>query len=294
MKKLFLLTLLAAAGAAGQIPTPQVPVTGTIGAAGNFSLLLSGSFAMTADADYTVTWPNTSCIVCKVTSNVPLTATRNVIEPSIGMTFNVTNATTGGQSIVVKASSGAGVTIANGTSKWVWFNGTDYVDIDPSGINQLTGDVTTPSGSGSQPATLATVNPDVGTFGDSTHTITATVNGKGLITAVSVNAIPNVSTRVPHDETALRNFNTVYQNTSGAEMWVTGWALTGGSSTASLSALVGSTSPGVAFVWGQDFTATLSGGKAGFTFVVPDGYFYELQTSGAILGTTAANWVEYF
>lgn len=37
--------------------------------------------------------------------------------------------------------------------------------------------------------TLATVNPDVGTSGDSTHTLTVTVNAKGLITSISVNAI---------------------------------------------------------------------------------------------------------
>lgn len=37
--------------------------------------------------------------------------------------------------------------------------------------------------------TLATVNPDVGSFGDSTHTVTVTVNAKGLITSITVNAI---------------------------------------------------------------------------------------------------------
>lgn len=49
-----------------------------------------------------------------------------------------------------------------------------------------TGDVT-----GSLPGalTLATVNANVGTFGDATHTVTATVNAKGLITAISINAI---------------------------------------------------------------------------------------------------------
>lgn len=37
--------------------------------------------------------------------------------------------------------------------------------------------------------TLATVNPDVGTYGDSTHTLTVTVNAKGLLTAISINGI---------------------------------------------------------------------------------------------------------
>ena len=46
-----------------------------------------------------------------------------------------------------------------------------------AGINQLTGDVTAGAGVGSQAATLATVNSDVGTYQG------ITVNGKGLVTA---------------------------------------------------------------------------------------------------------------
>ncbi len=47
------------------------------------------------------------------------------------------------------------------------------------GITTLTGDVTAGPGSGSQAATLATVNSNVGTFASET------VNGKGLVTAAS-------------------------------------------------------------------------------------------------------------
>lgn len=59
-----------------------------------------------------------------------------------------------------------------------------------SGITQLTGDVTTPAGSsGSTVATLATVNSTPGTFGNSTSTPVITVNGKGLITAITTASI---------------------------------------------------------------------------------------------------------
>lgn len=58
-----------------------------------------------------------------------------------------------------------------------------------AGITQLTGDVTAGPGSGSQVATLATVNSNVGTFGSSTSIPTFTVNAKGLITAASSNVV---------------------------------------------------------------------------------------------------------
>lgn len=50
-----------------------------------------------------------------------------------------------------------------------------------SGITQLTGDVTAGPGSGSQVATLATVNSDIGSF----TCANITANGKGLITAAA-------------------------------------------------------------------------------------------------------------
>ena len=78
-----------------------------------------------------------------------------------------------------------------------WVNGNSDWEAKPvsggSGITQLTGDVLAGPGSGSQAATLATVNSNVGTFGDSTHVGQFTVNGKGLITAASSVAITGVS-----------------------------------------------------------------------------------------------------
>ena len=44
--------------------------------------------------------------------------------------------------------------------------------------------------------TLATVNSNVGTFGDSVTVPTVTVNGKGLVTAISSTAIPTASTSI--------------------------------------------------------------------------------------------------
>lgn len=64
-----------------------------------------------------------------------------------------------------------------------------------SGITQLTGDVTAGPGSGSQAATLATVNSNVGSYTNAS----ITVNGKGLITAASSGTAPvtNVTATSP-------------------------------------------------------------------------------------------------
>ena len=55
-------------------------------------------------------------------------------------------------------------------------------------ITSLTGDVTA-SGNGAVAATLSTVNSNTGSFGSSSSIPSFTVNGKGLITAASSNAI---------------------------------------------------------------------------------------------------------
>lgn len=60
--------------------------------------------------------------------------------------------------------------------------------LSASGITALTGDGTA-SGTGSVTFTLATVNANVGTFGSNTKSAVTTVNGKGLVTAVTESTI---------------------------------------------------------------------------------------------------------
>ena len=76
----------------------------------------------------------------------------------------------------------------------------NQADVTISAITALTGDVTA-TGPGSAPATLATVNGNVGTFGSATQVATPTVNAKGLITA-----IVNTSIAIAH--TAITDFAT--------------------------------------------------------------------------------------
>ena len=58
-----------------------------------------------------------------------------------------------------------------------------------SGITQLTGDVTTPSGSGSQIATLATSGVTAGSYGSGTAIPTFSVDAKGRLTAAGSTGI---------------------------------------------------------------------------------------------------------
>lgn len=77
------------------------------------------------------------------------------------------------------------------SGKFLKTDGTDVswsIDTD-TGITQLTGDITAGPGSGSQAATLATVNANIGSFGSSTAIPSLTVNGKGQVTAASTNAV---------------------------------------------------------------------------------------------------------
>jgi len=92
-----------------------------------------------SDADLTLTLANTATTqvarhyVLNVTSSGSLTATRNLIVPSIEKPYLIENNTTGGQDIVVKTAAGTGVTVPNGARTLVYTNGTNVV----SAINYI-------------------------------------------------------------------------------------------------------------------------------------------------------------
>lgn len=115
------------------------------------------------DADYTLTTANgTTDEARNMILNISgaLTATRNVICPAVSKLYVVKNATTGGQSIILKTASGSGVTIGNGLTSLVFCDGTNVVegvnrvgDLDVTGTLVVTNDAlfgaTTTTGSAS-------------------------------------------------------------------------------------------------------------------------------------------------
>lgn len=111
------------------------------------------------DADLTLTLINANIsqvarnFILNVTSTGSLTTTRNLIVPTINKPYLVENNTTGGQSIIVKTSSGTGITVPNGKTTMVYANsvnvvsGFDYVPSLAVGSSlSVTGSVTATGG----------------------------------------------------------------------------------------------------------------------------------------------------
>jgi hypothetical protein len=122
---------------AAQVNSPQIPVTGNLGAGGNFPTFNGGSLVFSADANRNMVYPETSAFVIKVISTASLTATRNLIAPNGYYAFSVQNATSGGQSIQVIGASGTGCTIANGSATLVLGDGVNYICAGSSGASTV-------------------------------------------------------------------------------------------------------------------------------------------------------------
>lgn len=92
-----------------------------------------GTANFPSDANLTLTFTNSVAsqtarnLYLNATSSVSLTATRDLVVPTINKTYIVENNTTGSQSIRVKTSAGTGITIPNGVKAFLYVNGTDVV-----------------------------------------------------------------------------------------------------------------------------------------------------------------------
>ena len=86
--------------------------------------------AFPSDADYTLTQDGYQATIVEFTGGTTLTATRNVIVPTVaGYQWTIYNNTTGGQSIVIKTSGGTGITIATTKRAIVYVDGTNVVRV---------------------------------------------------------------------------------------------------------------------------------------------------------------------
>jgi len=119
-----------------------------------------GNPVFVTDANLTLTYTDSVAsqtarnLYLNVTSTVSggLTATRDLIVPTINKTYVVENNTTGGRSIVVKTSAGTGITVPNGRRVALYVDGTNVVGAFDY-LNSLTLGTALPIASGGTGAT---------------------------------------------------------------------------------------------------------------------------------------------
>jgi hypothetical protein len=93
-----------------------------------------GNPVFTTDADLTIALTDTvalqtaRALVLNATSTGSLSATRNLVVPTIEKQYIVQNNTSGGQSIVVKTTAGTGITVPNGSKMHLYVDGVNVVD----------------------------------------------------------------------------------------------------------------------------------------------------------------------
>jgi hypothetical protein len=143
MKRIILLLLVFCSSTA-LAQGPAVSLGGSAGITGSLSLTGQTNLILSTDANRTLIPSEWWAGTIKTTSTVSLTATRSVILPANpGQKYTVENLTTGGQSVIYIATSGTGVTVANGASAAITFDGTNYLNSTGSGGGFITSITTT-------------------------------------------------------------------------------------------------------------------------------------------------------
>lgn len=134
-------------GTGDQSGTWGTTTNDNIGTAIEQALTGFGNPIFTTDANLTISLTNTvalqtaRALVLNATSSGSLTATRELVVPTIEKQYIVQNNTTGGQSITVKTSAGTGITVTNGRKAHLYVDGTnviqmfDFVDINGGAID---------------------------------------------------------------------------------------------------------------------------------------------------------------
>lgn len=120
-----------------------------------------------------------------------------------------------------------------------------------------------------------------------------TVNQQGIVTAIANGTVPSFT--ASHDVTSSRAWTTIYHNTTGGPMYVSGLGSgVSGSSTANIACKTDTVSPPVAFIsYDNTWGATISGGAEAFNFMVPNASYYECTTTGDV-SPSPAKWYETY
>jgi hypothetical protein len=138
--------------------------------------------SFTTDGNLTISLTNVNTTqvarhyVLSLTSTGALTATRDLIVPTTDKPYIIENSTSGGQSIRVKTSAGAGITVPNGKTAMVYADSTNVVSA-LSYVPSITTDSLTGPLNGTVGATTATTGlfTTIGATGDGTFSGTGQV-----------------------------------------------------------------------------------------------------------------------
>ena len=127
-------------------------------------------------------------------------AIRNVIAPAVEKLYVIRNNTVGGFAIVIKTSASTGVTIANGTTAFVYCDGTEFYFAVPSYASTNTASTLVfRDGSGNFAAGTITAN----LTGNASTATTATNQSGGTVTATTGSFSGNVGIGTASPITAL-------------------------------------------------------------------------------------------
>jgi hypothetical protein len=111
-------------------------------------------------------------------------AIRNVIAPAVNKLYVIRNNTVGGFAIVIKTSASTGVSITNGTTAFVYCDGSEfYAAIPPSASTNTASTLVLRDGSGNFAAGTITANLTGNVTGNAS-TVTTNANLTGAVTSV--------------------------------------------------------------------------------------------------------------
>ena len=256
---------------------------------------VAGTQTISADADITLALTTGSASSTGLTGNSSQyaillwtaggTATRTITVPSTSKTYVVINNTTSTQSIIVKAATGTGVTVAAGTRAIVAWDGTNYVNVG--------------GGSAAGSNTQVQYNSS-GAFGASSNFTfngtTATVNTLNLTNALGLAYGGTGQTTASAGFNALSPITTtgdliIGNGTNSATrlgIGTSGYVLTAGATTASWQPASGAVASGAIYTNTTTISSnyTISSGNNGFSvgpITISSGY--------AVTVATGQRWV---